>query len=366
MIINFIHAALILLLAVYVYFMIKFIRLWRNTPDFSFSGKNSSGSLNLSVVIPFYNEKKNLPRLLVSLNEQQAIPGSVEIVFVDDNSTDSSAAIVEEFCRHNSNCHLLKNSGKGKKSALRTGVEKSQGELIVTTDADCALSGRQLKTVQEFQKSTGADLIIMPVAMTGTRTFVQRFFSADFLALQMVSAGSAVWDKPLMCNGANLAFRKPAVDVDLKENYSSGEDMFLLEWMKKRKKRISYLKSKEVLVRTPAPKTLKQFISQRSRWLSKAGGYRDPFLIFFSLLIFSVNLFSLVLLVATIIFPGVWLFWVLWFGIKTLTDLSLLRSGSGFFGFSISFPEFALMQILYPFYMLWVTFRGFFTPVKWK
>ena len=364
MIISILYAGSFSFLLIYIFFMLKYIRLWKSTPDFSFS--EGHVNLKLTVVIPFFNEEKSLHRIITSLKKQTLNQKYWEVLFVNDNSTDNSAAVLKEYCLQNANCSILNNRGEGKKSALKTGIENAKGELIVTTDADCVFPENRLKTILNFYSASHTDFMIMPVVMTGNRNFLQRFFVTDFLALQMVTAGSALSGKPLMSNGANMAFKRIADDPDLKENYASGEDMFLLEWMKKEGKKTGYLKSKDVLVSTRAPQTLKQFLSQRSRWISKAGGYRDAFLIAFSLLVFSVNLLTVIFLIASFLNPDMWFTFGLWYGSKTLTDYLLIRSGFSFFEIHISLPEFAFMQLLYPFYMLLVTVGGFLFPVKWK
>ncbi len=358
------YAGTFLILTAYIYFMIKFIRSWKNTPDFSFSGE--TGSLKITVIVPFFNEEENLPALLNSLSKQTLESDHWECLFINDSSTDNSYHIVEEFCKRNANCRLTDNNGKGKKSALRTGLEIAKGDLIVTTDADCTFPGNRLKTILNFQNETDSDMIIMPVLMTGHDTFVQRFSNADFLALQMVTAGSVLSGNPLMCNGANLAFKNIPDNISLNEKYISGEDMFLLEWMKRNKKKISWLRSKDVIVRTSSPKNLRQLIFQRSRWISKSGGYRDPALVFFSLLVFAVNLIMPVILFTTLVNPEFWTIFGIWFTAKTVVDYSLIRSGFRFFNTYISFSEFVLMQLLYPFYMIMVSVSGLLFPVRWK
>ncbi len=333
-------------------------------PDFSFS--EDPRSLKISVIIPFFNEEENLPALLKSLSEQTLKPVHWECLFINDDSTDNSRPIIEEFCKKHDNCKLTDNKGKGKKEALKTGLGIATGDLIVTTDADCTFPANRMKTILSFQNKTDSDMIIMPVLMTGNDTFLQRFSNADFLALQMVTAGSALSGKPLMCSGANLAFKNTDNKVPLKEKYISGDDMFLLEWMKQNKKKISWLKSKDVIVRTSSPKNMKQFMSQRSRWISKSGGYRDPDLIAYSLLVFAVNLIMPAILFAAISIPVFRPLFVVWFAVKTIVDYSLIRSGYSFFNTSVSLPEFILMQFLYPFYMILISASALFSPAKWK
>ncbi|MBI1801146.1 MAG: glycosyltransferase family 2 protein [Chloroflexi bacterium] len=93
----------------------------------------------LSVVIPAYNEERRLPgtlqRIMVYFHEQ-GYP--VEIVVVDDGSTDSTAAIARSLAQQHSMVRLIQNEHHGKGYAVRTGVLQARGDQILICDADLA------------------------------------------------------------------------------------------------------------------------------------------------------------------------------------------------------------------------------------
>ncbi len=98
--------------------------------------------MQLSIVVPFYNEAGNVSRVqaeLLPVAKSLSAAGPVELVLVDDGSTDGSLAVFREaihsagalqvrFERHSTN--------RGLGAALRTGLAAAQGEVIVTTDCD--------------------------------------------------------------------------------------------------------------------------------------------------------------------------------------------------------------------------------------
>src|SRR5215831_15162854 len=86
------------------------------------------------IVLPTYNEKENIGRLLETILRQQArLSATLSILVVDDSSPDGTADVVEEYSRRNSNIHLL---GGGKKSGLGTAYKRGFAHALNRLDAD--------------------------------------------------------------------------------------------------------------------------------------------------------------------------------------------------------------------------------------
>jgi len=102
----------------------------------------------LSVIIPCYNEEKNLKR--GALDEVETYlkkqPFESEVIIVDDGSTDGSLKFIQRYLKDHSHFKLLENKHAGKPFAVRAGVEKAQGEIILFTDMD------QSAPMKEFDK----------------------------------------------------------------------------------------------------------------------------------------------------------------------------------------------------------------------
>jgi dolichyl-phosphate beta-glucosyltransferase len=94
--------------------------------------------VELSVVIPAYNEEKRLPSTLESVHTYLSERGGTfEIIIVDDGSKDGTTAVVEEFAKHHDDIRLISYSAnQGKGHAVRTGILKAHGEKILFNDAD--------------------------------------------------------------------------------------------------------------------------------------------------------------------------------------------------------------------------------------
>lgn len=109
----------------------------------------------LSVVIPCYNEEKNLKRGVLAEvdNYLQKQKYTSEVLISDDGSTDDSLLLVEKFCRNHPRFKFLKNPHGGKVFAILAGVKKATGEIVLFTDMDQSTSITQLaKLLPHFKQ----------------------------------------------------------------------------------------------------------------------------------------------------------------------------------------------------------------------
>ena len=328
----------------------------------------SSPDISVSVVAACRNEEENIPSLLSDLAVQDYNPDKFELIIIDDNSSDSTFIIASGY-EGIRNLKVIKNSGVGKKSALKAGIDVCKGELVVTTDADCRQCRHWLKTIASYYSENKPDMIIGPVAVTGGRGFFQRFQELEFLGLQGVTAGTAAIGNPVMCNGANLAFTKEAYkrhSEDLHEGKVSGDDVFLLHNLKEnRSSKIMWLESNDALVTTCTSEIWSSFISQRARWISKAGSYRDSFTILLAIVTFVTILILPVLFVAGIFDPVFLLVFLSAFFLKSIPDYLILRNTTIRYGRKKLMRWFIPSQFFYPYYILRVVLRAAYNGNRW-
>lgn len=110
----------------------------------------------ISIIIPFFNEKKNLPLLLDKLLVQLIkIKKEYEIIFVDDGSTDDGAKSISQSDTVRVEIHR-KRFGKGK--ALKTGISAAKGDIIVLMDADLQNDPKDLPAMLK-KLDSGYDLV---------------------------------------------------------------------------------------------------------------------------------------------------------------------------------------------------------------
>jgi cellulose synthase/poly-beta-1,6-N-acetylglucosamine synthase-like glycosyltransferase len=227
----------------------------------------------VSVIVAARNEEDNILSCLESLDKLIYPEGKLEIIIVDDHSTDSTGRIIESFIEgrnkfrsivpHESIAKL-----RGKTNALANAVRIAQGVLIATTDADCTVPPDWVRTIASY--------FIDDVAFVGGFTTQYDFglFSGmqaiDFIYLLTVASGTINLGKPLSCIGNNMAYRKSVyLEIGGYEGlpFSVTEDFRLLMAIHNLKKyKIIYPLDKEALVVSKPCPDWKTLFWQKKRW----------------------------------------------------------------------------------------------------
>jgi glycosyltransferase involved in cell wall biosynthesis len=117
--------------------------------------------MNLSIVIPLYNEQESLPELYEwTTRVVEKMNCSYEIIFVDDGSTDGSWKVIEELAGSDNHVKGIKfRRNYGKSPALHTGFEKTTGEVVITMDADLQDSPDEIPELYRMVMGEGYDLV---------------------------------------------------------------------------------------------------------------------------------------------------------------------------------------------------------------
>jgi glycosyltransferase involved in cell wall biosynthesis len=117
--------------------------------------------MDISVVIPLYNEEESLPELCSWIQKVMSAHGfSYEILLVDDGSSDNSWNVVKSLQTENEHIHGVKfRRNYGKSAALNKGFEKAQGNVVITMDADLQDSPDEIPELYQMITKDGFDLV---------------------------------------------------------------------------------------------------------------------------------------------------------------------------------------------------------------
>ena len=259
----------------------------------------------------------------------------------------------------------------GKKHALSKLIHAAQTEYVWLHDDDVILPPAAVKGQSDKVPCTKdlfgeADLIILPLRMEssplqggseGGVRVLEALQIAEYAAIQELTMRTAKAGRAVMCSGANLIVRREAwlaCEPDLHPEIPSGDDMFLLEAMKKRGYKISVIDEPDfTAVVRPAP-TWRAFFRQRMRWAGKAPKYTDPDILRCGALIVAANLLQLLCpLILLIKFPIEY---------RLIRQREIANHKSQMTNKEPRTPWYValLLEILYPIYILISLFGGLF------
>ena len=331
---------------------------------------NISSSKNLpvvSVIIAARNEEKNLPYLIHDLVNQEYPLGKLEIIFINDRSTDLTDKILTEASDDYSFIDVIKIEKKSnemtpKKYALTKGIELARGKIIISTDADCRVGKLWVSSMTfDVIKSGGISVGFSSIRAT---TFFDQYQKIDFLGIVTANAGAAGWNHYWSGTGQNLAYYKndffDILGFDPVRKKVSGDDMYLVQSISKIKKGSINIDPNSFVTTEPM-KTVKDFINQRTRWSSNAklNMTKSPYFFLFlanSLLLNIIILFSFLLSAD----------WFLLFFIKFNLDGLVIFLGSKLFNLKFLFTPYFAWAIAQPFYIPYVAFMGLREKYIWK
>jgi glycosyltransferase involved in cell wall biosynthesis len=331
-------------------------------------------------VIAVRNEAHNIEGLFKSLFAQSISSDCLEIIIVDDHSTDETlekislhAPLLKNLLILSLGDHLQKGEKilSYKKKALELGIQQSTGELIVTTDADCRFPSGWLSMMSAFYQTKKAGFIAAPVKILANRSLVSVFQTLDFLTLQGITAASVNRKFHTLCNGANLAYPKSTFE-EVKgfegiNALASGDDLLLMQKIfKMHPEKVYYLKSQEAIVNTAPVLTWKELWHQRVRWASKSKFYDELNIKLVLLLVYLLN-FNLLLLFLVSVFSGKHLFLLILLVIaKFLIEYSFVDKVARFFKQENLMLFFFILQPLHILYIVAAGSMGLMGGFEWK
>lgn len=323
-----------------------------------------------SVIIPARNEEKNIQSALDALLYQDLDATAYEIIVVDDNSTDGTAKILQEYGSRHSNirCFYIKSCPPGwtpKKYALQTGIDNSRGEIILTTDADCIMSREWVSTMaRSFTENVGT--VSSWVFIETRKDLLSRLETLDSLSLVLVGAAAIGLGRPVLANGANFGYRKSlfhAIDgFEKNRGMASGDDdLFVQNVYNKTKFQSIFITNPKAGIYTHANLSWKDFFRQRFRWASKSPVYPVE-IIFGEILIYVYNVFLLFSLFLAFCSP----FYLLPLLLKYILDLFFMAKGCKMAGRKWNPFLLFLTELLQMIYIITAGFIGLFGRYSWK
>jgi len=340
--------------------------------------KNASGE-KISVILPVRNEFSGITNCLDDIALQDYPVDLFEIIVADDFSEDYTVERVRKWAKDHAGLNLsLLEGGQnlkdnhGKKKAIERAVAVASGDIILTTDADTFRGKSWIRSIAGAFKDQEVRMVLGPVGFKGEKGIFQKIQMIEFLGIMGVTQGSANLGHAMMCNGANLAYRKQAFyetgGFSGNSVFHSGDDQFLMMKFRKRYggKSVVFLNAKEAIVQTLPCASVNDFWEQRLRWVSKSRGYSDATVITAGLLTFGFPFLILIGGIIGIFHPLILILASsLWF-VKILAEYPLVWLTARFFEKKHLLNYYFVAQVFQFFYSITVAIAGQFSMYSWK
>lgn len=225
----------------------------------------------VSIVIPAFNEEKIILPTLESLIKLDYPKNKLEILVVNDGSTDKTKGIVKNFINKNKNFYikLINQKNKGKGTALNNGLKNSKGEFFIVLDADSYAKKNALKRIlPEFSdKDVAAVLPLLKVRKP--KNLLQRMQWFEYLINMFYKELMGKLDCIHVAPGPFSAYRKVVLEkIGGFDENNLTEDLEISLRLQNYNYKIVQLLDAEVC--TIAPKTFKELYKQRNRWYKGA------------------------------------------------------------------------------------------------
>ncbi|MFM8568332.1 MAG: glycosyltransferase [Candidatus Kapaibacterium sp.] len=229
---------------------------------------------SVSVVVPARNEEGNIEACVMSLLDIDYPADKLQIIVVDDRSTDRTAAVLSSMRERFGRLHIvtIRHDGEknlqGKAGALDVGIGHATGDIVLLTDADCRVHAEWVRSHVRQYADPMVGLVCANTLVTGT-SFFARIQAVEWYSLNTMASAAFAFEQYLGCYGNNMSVRRsvygeiggyPAIP------FSVTEDLALLQAVAAKGYSARYVCTPESSVRTLALRTMAEYTAQHRRW----------------------------------------------------------------------------------------------------
>jgi len=242
---------------------------------------------SVSIVVPARNEADGIEACLDSLRACEYPEDRYEIIVVDDFSTDGTAAQVkaQQPAGHappeDQSVRLVSmdgghgRSGPHKPAAVARGVKAAEGEVILTTDADCRVAPGWIRSMVK-RCTPETPFVAGPVVYEHDDLFLPRLQALQLMGLVAYGAGTLGIGLPTFCNSANVAYRRDVIEArDATPNGAAQDELLLQHVAYDTDRSVAFNPDPDARVTTDPAPSFSAYLEQQARWAHM--GLRYPF-----------------------------------------------------------------------------------------
>ena len=323
----------------------------------------------VSIIVAARNEEDNIEACIRSLAALDYPRELLDIIIVDDRSTDRTPELVAQFAAAHGHMRLLRIGTEsdiphGKANAVMCAADIATGEIIMFTDADCEVPPTWVSSTVKYYSEPRVGAVAGFTSLAGSPP-LERMQALDWFVLFSVAAAMTRLGSPVTAVGTNLSVRKRAYDSVggyRKIPFSVTEDYALYHavtaggtW------KARFPMDPGALVKSMPCHTLKQLFSQKRRWFTGGRGMDMK-----SLLIFAFPYVNNFLILAGIFLAPWWAVCIA-LGVKLCVDFVLCLPATARFGRKSLLAVYPLFELYYYTYVLiFPPIVAFGSKITWK
>ena len=219
----------------------------------------------VSLILPAYNEEKTISKS-IERGLNQNYKGNIEIIVIDDGSTDKTYQIAKKYADEYNNVKIIQHEeNKGKSHALNAGFAEAKGDISIISDTDSILAPDLVSKMVPHFKDPKVGMVAGMIVIENEKNLLTRLQQIEYLFTQMIIRFcQSSHRNVLICPGAATAVRTHIAKRILLTDRTVAEDADFTFSVWKDGWKIS--QEPEALSYTEAPENFKGLLNQRKRW----------------------------------------------------------------------------------------------------
>ncbi|MBI2107704.1 glycosyltransferase family 2 protein [Candidatus Woesearchaeota archaeon] len=220
----------------------------------------------VTIVVPSYNEEKNIAVCIDSIINSSYPGEKMEIICVDDGSTDSTLRLLKDYEKKHANIRVLSQKHGGKVEALNLGVSKASNGYVLTIDADTGIERNCIREIVKPFADSNVGATSGSSIVRNKKSFVGVFQNIEYHYNNLIRKSfSSVFDNGIWFFGALACYRKDVLQkIGFFKKDTLTEDMDSV--LEIRKAGYKIINVHNAMGHTIVPDSIKGLYRQRSRW----------------------------------------------------------------------------------------------------
>lgn len=222
----------------------------------------------VSVLVPAYNEESTITKTLESLSNLDYPKSKLEVIVINDGSTDNTKLVIEKYIQDKPQFKLLSHSNCGKGASLNRALKQAKGEFFACLDADSFVDKATLKKMLAiYERENNPKLAIITPAMKvyQPKNLLQRLQWLEYIVIIFISRLTSQLDSLYVAPGPFSLYRTSIIKkLGGFDEKNITEDQEIAYRVQQHQYQIKQCPDGYVF--TVAPHNLKPFYNQRRRW----------------------------------------------------------------------------------------------------